>query len=198
MLWLSVSNGLAAGPASSYTDGKDPLSSDMDEIRRRLTTVEQEQANIREQARQSQRAADLYSLVDHDVADVRLAFSQQRQVLNAIGQTQAEHTAALRRQGDVLGGLVLEMTTIRHTQTEHGHLLNAHTEMLSEQGQVLNTHTEMLSEHGQVLNTHTEMLSQHGQVLNTHTETLSEHTQMLTEQGQMLRQVLDRLPAAEN
>jgi vacuolar-type H+-ATPase subunit I/STV1 len=122
MFWLNVSHGLAAGPAGTRT-GRVLLSSEIDEIRRRLTAVEQEQANLREQVRQSQRATDLYSLVDQDVADVRLAFSQQRQILNAIGQTQAEHTTALRRQGDILGGLVLEMTTIRHTQTEHGHLL---------------------------------------------------------------------------
>jgi hypothetical protein len=156
----------------------------MDEIRRRLTAVENEQAAIREQARQAQRTAELYAVVDHDVADLRLAFSQQRQVLNAIGHTQSEQAATLRRQGDVLGGLVLDVTTIRHTQTEHERLLNAHTE-------TLDAHTETLSEHGHVLNTHTEMLTEH-------TQMLKEHTQMLTEQGQMLRQVLDRLPASEN
>jgi hypothetical protein len=123
----------------------------MDEIRRRLTAVENEQAAIREQARQAQRTAELYAVVDHDVADLRLAFSQQRQVLNAIGHTQSEQAATLRRQGDVLGGLVLEVTTIRHTQTEHERLLNAHTEMLTEHTQMLKEHTQMLTEQGQML-----------------------------------------------
>jgi hypothetical protein len=95
----------------------------MDEIRRRLTAVETEQAAIREQSRQAQRVVDLYPALEQDVTDLRVTFGQQRQALSAIGRVQSEHTAMLMRHGDVAAGGVLEMGTIRRTQNEHGDLL---------------------------------------------------------------------------
>jgi hypothetical protein len=117
---------------------------EMDDIRRRLSAVEEEQATIRVQARQGQRAAELFASLDRDNADLRTAFHQQRQVLNAIGQTQAEHTAALRQQGEILGGLVIEVA-------RHGQVLQEHTATLGTHTQILTEHTEMLGEQKQML-----------------------------------------------
>ncbi|MFB9831990.1 hypothetical protein [Actinoallomurus acaciae] len=147
---------------------------EMEDMRRRLTAVEEETASLREWREQAQHTAELFGTLDKEVADLHVAAGQQRHVINAIGMTHSEHHAQFLRQADILGGLVLEVGGIRRTQAEHGRVL-------SEQGRVLN-------EHGQVLNEHGRMLNEHGQMLR-------EHKQLLTEQSQMLREVLDRLPA---
>jgi hypothetical protein len=124
------------------------LSSELDELRRRMSAIEEEQAVIREHAR---RRHAYEVLTEHDLADVRTAFHQQRTVLNAIGQTQADHSATLREQGKVLGALVIQVAEQARTLAEHGRVLGEHTIMLEEQG-------KMLCEQGTTLSGHTTML----------------------------------------
>lgn len=147
----------------------------MDEFRYRLTAVEREQATVREHMWKSQRAFDMFSSVDRDLADIRTAFQQQRGVLNAIGMTQAEHSAALREQGSVLGALVIEVEGHGRTLAEHG---------------------KVLGEHSRVLGEHTIMLEEQGKMLCEHGTTLSELKEQGTMMRDQLREVLKRLPAA--
>jgi hypothetical protein len=196
----------------------------MSEFRLRLTAIEKEQDKIREDACKGRRAFDMFTAMDRDLADVQSAFHQQRTVLNAIGLTQAEHSAALRAQGKVLGALVIEVGSNGRTLAEHGRVLGEHTRVLGEHTKVLGEHTRVLGEHTKVLGEHTRVLGEHtimleeqgkmlceqgtvlrehGGVLNEHGGILGEHTTMLRElkeQGTMmrdqLREVLERLPAA--
>lgn len=116
----------------------------MDDMRRRLTAVEEETASLREWRQQAQHATELFGTLDKEVADLRVAAGQQRHVLNAIGMTHAEHHAQFLRQADILGGLVLEVGGIRRTQAEHGRVLNEH-------GQMLREHKQLLTEQGRML-----------------------------------------------
>jgi hypothetical protein len=127
------------------------LISEMDVIRRRLTAVEEETASLRERTRQAEHVAELFGTLDKEVADLRVASGQQRQVLNAIGMTHAEHHAQFLRQADILGGLVLEVSGIRRTQAEHGRVLNEHGQMLREHGQMLTEQKQLLTEQGRML-----------------------------------------------
>ncbi|GAA4505330.1 hypothetical protein GCM10023191_060860 [Actinoallomurus oryzae] len=111
--------------------------SELDDVRRRLTAVEEETASLREWRQQAQHVTDLFGTLDKEVADLRIAAGQQRNVLNAIGMTHSEHHAQFLRQADILGGLVLEVSGVRRTQAEHGQMLKEHKQMLSEQGRML-------------------------------------------------------------
>jgi hypothetical protein len=120
------------------------LISELDDVRRRLTAVEEETASLREWRQQAQHVTDLFGTLDKEVADLRIAAGQQRNVLNAIGMTHSEHHAQFLRQADILGGLVLEVSGVRRTQAEHGQMLKEHKQMLKE-------HKQMLSEQGRML-----------------------------------------------
>jgi small-conductance mechanosensitive channel len=113
------------------------LISELDDVRRRLTAVEEETASLREWRQQAQHVTDLFGTLDKELADLRVAAGQQRNVLNAIGMTHAEHHTQFLRQADILGGLVLEVGGVRRTQAEHGQMLKEHKQMLSEQGRML-------------------------------------------------------------
>lgn len=161
----------------------------MNEVRARLTAIEDEQAKIREDACKGRLAFDMFTAIDRELSDVRMAYHRQRTALNAIGLTQAEHSAALREQGKTLGALVIEVES-------HGRTLAEHTTVLEEQGRAMGEHTIMLEEQG-------KMLCEQGTTLGDHGITLGQQTLMLRElkeQGTMmrdqLREVLERLPTA--
>lgn len=90
--------------------------SDLDDLRQRVTALENQVAELRESRSESRRAADLFALVDRDVADLTAAFSGQRQVLQALrdtqleqGQVLAQHGQALAEQGQALGAVLAEI-----------------------------------------------------------------------------------------
>ncbi|MDN3359722.1 hypothetical protein [Actinomadura sp. DC4] len=137
------------------------MSSDIAELERRVTAVEREQAQ--------QRMAERFAALEKETADIRIAFEQQMRLLNAFGRVQSDQNSTLRRQGEATGGLVLEVTTIRQTQVDHGVVLTEHGQTLAEHGRTMAEHTRMLTGHGQ----------------------------MLTDQEKLLHQVLSRLPVPE-
>jgi hypothetical protein len=122
------------------------LISEMDDLRQRLTAVEEETASLREWRQRTHHVTDLFGTLDKEVADLRVAAGQQRHVINAIGMNHAEHHTQSLRQADILGGLVLEVSGIRRTQADHGRVLNEHGQMLSEHGQMLREQGQMLRE----------------------------------------------------
>jgi len=90
--------------------------SELDDLRQRVTALENQVAELRESRSESRRAADLFALVDRDVADLTAAFSGQRQVLQALrdtqleqGQVLAQHGQALAEQGQALGAVLAEI-----------------------------------------------------------------------------------------
>jgi hypothetical protein len=117
---------------------------DIDEIFRRLTAVEEEQATIREMALLAERAMDRCTVLEQDVTDLKMVFGQQRKVLNTIGRIQSEQHATLTHQGEAIGGLVLEVAEIRHAQAGQTLMLAEHRQMLTEHGQTLTEHGRML------------------------------------------------------
>ncbi|GLY74737.1 hypothetical protein [Actinoallomurus iriomotensis] len=122
------------------------MRSDIEDLCLRVAAVEEEQARLRERTERAEQVTDLFGALDKDVADTRVGFSKQRQVLNAIGMTQSEHAAHLQRQSTILSGLVLEMAAVRSTQVDHGIVLNEHGQMLTEHGQMLKEQGRMLRE----------------------------------------------------
>ncbi len=104
--------------------------SDLDDLRQRVTALENQVAELRESRSESRRAADLFALVDRDVADLTAAFSGQRQVLQALRDTQLE-------QGQVLA--------------QHGQALAEQGQALAEQGQALGAVLAEIQAHGRVL-----------------------------------------------
>jgi chromosome segregation ATPase len=97
--------------------------SELDEIRHRLDALEAQVSVLTEGQSESRRAADLFAMVDRDVADLKQAFTGQRHVLQALRDTQLE-------QGRALGAIVVTLESMQETQrsmqstlAEHGTIL---------------------------------------------------------------------------
>ena len=81
-----------------------------DEIETRVGTLEvvvETQAHVR-------------AKMDQDMSDLKLEFRAQRGLLQALQETQSEHTATLREHGDIL--------------REHGDILREHGDILRDHG----------------------------------------------------------------
>lgn len=103
---------------------------ELDEIRQRLGSLEQRVDVLEEGQAGSRRAAELFAVVDRDVADLREAFSAQRHVLQALRDTQLEQGRALADQGRALGGIIVTLQSMQESQrsmqdtlAEHGRVL---------------------------------------------------------------------------
>jgi hypothetical protein len=96
---------------------------ELDEIRQRLGSLEQRVEVIEEGQAGSRRAADLFAVVDRDVADLREAFSAQRHVLQALRDTQLEQGRAFVDQGRAIGGIIVTLQSVQDTLAEHGRIL---------------------------------------------------------------------------
>ena len=62
---------------------------ELDEILKRLEVLETQVAALTEAHSQSRRAADLFALVDRDMADLNTAFGTQRKLMQALREEQA-------------------------------------------------------------------------------------------------------------
>ena len=82
--------------------------------------------------------ASLRAQMDEDMSELRVEFRAQRTLLQALHDTQQEHSATLR---------------------EHGAMLTEHGAMLREQGAMLTEHGAMLTEHGAMLRDHSAQLT---------------------------------------
>jgi hypothetical protein len=139
----------AYGRPLSGTNGRNPpVNSDIADLQRRVSAVEEEQTVVREQA---QRAVETFTTLSREFAELRAALGQQRTLLNTISRVQTDQNATLRRQSDAIGGLVLEMTAIRQTQADQSLILAEHGQLPAEHGQTLKEHGHTLKEHGQLL-----------------------------------------------
>ena len=61
---------------------------EFDEIRKRLESLEAQVSALAEAQSERRRAADLFAMVDRDVADLNTAFGTQRQLLQALRDDQ--------------------------------------------------------------------------------------------------------------
>lgn len=89
---------------------------ELEEIRRRLGTVEQRVDALEEGQVASRRAAELFPGVDRDVADLREAFSAQRHVLQALRDTQLEQGRTLAEHGRAMGAIVVTLQSMQQSQ----------------------------------------------------------------------------------
>ncbi len=186
--------------------------SELDEIRQRLTALETQVSTLHEEQAESRRAADLFAMVDRDVADISETFSAQRRVLQALRDTQMEHGKTLLEQGKMLGGLVVDVielkqdaADVKHTLGEQGSVLAEHSSMLAEQGSVLAEqgsvlaeHSSMLAEQGSVLAEHSSMLAEQGSVLAEQTNLLGVIASQLEQHGRILARLDPEVPETDN
>jgi chromosome segregation ATPase len=83
--------------------------SERDEIRQRLDALEAQVNLLTEGQAESRRAADLFAMLDRDVADLKQGFTAQRHVLQALRGTQLE-------QGQAIGAIVVTLESMQETQ----------------------------------------------------------------------------------
>jgi hypothetical protein len=95
--------------------------------------------------------AQVRAKMDQDMSDLKLEFRAQRGLLQALQETQSEHTAILR---------------------EHTAILRGHGETLREHSAILRGHGEILRGHGEILRGHGEILQGHGEILQDHSARL--------------------------
>ena len=118
--------------------------------------------------------ASLRAQMDEDMSELRVEFRAQRTLLQALHDTQQEHSATLREHGAML--------------TEHGAMLREHGAMLTEHGAMLTEHGAMLTEHGAMLREHGAMLRDHSAQLTA----LQTGQQRIMAGVDAIREMLDR------
>jgi len=101
-----------------------------DEIRKRLESLEAQVAALAEAQCEGRRAADLFAMVDRDVADLSTSFGTQRQLLQALRDDQVRQGHSLAEQSQALDGVIATLRMIHDTQLKQGR-------NLAEQGRVL-------------------------------------------------------------
>ena len=111
-----------------------------DTVEARLGTLE---TKVGEEAR-------LRAAMDEDISRLHI----ERNLLQALHDTQSEHTATLRDH-------TAQLHELRVVQLQHTATLNEHTAILNEHTATLNEHTATLNEHTAILNDHTATLNQH-------------------------------------
>jgi chromosome segregation ATPase len=89
---------------------------ELDEIRQRLDALEAQVNVLNDGQAESRRAADLFAMVDRDVADLKQAFGAQRHVLQALRDTQVEQGRTLVEHGQALGAIVVTLGSMQETQ----------------------------------------------------------------------------------
>jgi uncharacterized coiled-coil protein SlyX len=82
--------------------------------------------------------ASLRAQMDEDMSELRVEFRAQRTLLQALHDTQQEHSATLR---------------------EHGAMLRDHGAMLRDHGAILRDHSAQLRDHGAMLRDHSAQLT---------------------------------------
>jgi hypothetical protein len=104
--------------------------SDFDEVLKRLEVLETQVAALAEAQHEGRRAADLFAMVDRDVADLNTAFGSQRKLMQALRDEQAGQGSSLAEHGQALDGIIATLRVIHDTQLKQGR-------HLTEQGRVL-------------------------------------------------------------
>ncbi|MDQ3503467.1 MAG: hypothetical protein M3486_07635 [Actinomycetota bacterium] len=155
-----------------------------DSVENRLTALERQVAQLREQnaliASDASAARTLAAGADRDVSEVRAELRAHTQVLNSLRETQLEQGQVLAEHGQLLAGQGQMLAGQKQVLAEHGQLLVGQEQMLVGQKQVLTDQGQLLAEHGQ-------MLAGQGQVLAEHGQVLAGQKQVLIDQGQTMR-----------
>ncbi|HTZ25672.1 MAG TPA: hypothetical protein VMC83_16895 [Streptosporangiaceae bacterium] len=132
--------------------------SEPDEIRQRLDALEAQVNVLTEGQAESRRPADLFAMVDRDVADLKQAFGAQRHVLQALRDTQVEQGRALVEHGQALGAIVVTLGSIQETQRSmQGEMHSMRDAQRSTQDDVRSLQGDMrsvqqtLADHGRIL-----------------------------------------------
>ncbi|HEY5352412.1 MAG TPA: hypothetical protein VIK57_08140 [Streptosporangiaceae bacterium] len=104
---------------------------EFDEIRKRLESLEAQVAALAEAQIVGRRAADLFAMVDRDVADLNTAFGTQRQLLQALRDDQVGHGKSLAEHGQALDGIIATLRMIHDAQLKQGRHLAEHGRVLA-------------------------------------------------------------------
>lgn len=94
--------------------------SDFDEILKRLEVLENQVSALVDAQHESRRAADLFAMVDRDVADLNSAFGTQRKLMQALRDEQAGQGQSLTEHGQALDGIITTLRAIHDTQLKQG------------------------------------------------------------------------------
>jgi hypothetical protein len=104
---------------------------EFDEIRKRLEYLEAQVAALAEAQNDGQRAADLFAMVDRDVADLNTAFGTQRQLLQALRDDQVGQGRSLGEHSQALDGIIATLQVIHDAQLRQGRSLAEHGRVLA-------------------------------------------------------------------
>jgi hypothetical protein len=104
--------------------------SDFDEILKRLEVLETQVAALAGAQNEGRRAADLFAMVDRDVADLNSAFGTQHKLMQALRDEQVGQGNSLAEHGQALDGIIATLRVIHDTQLKQGR-------HLADQGRVL-------------------------------------------------------------
>ncbi len=104
---------------------------EFDEIRKRLESLEAQVCALAGAQNDGRRAADLFAMVDRDVADLNTAFGTQRQLLQALRDDQAGQGHSLSEQGQALDGIIATLRMIHDAQLKQGRHLAEHGRVLA-------------------------------------------------------------------
>lgn len=94
--------------------------SDFDEILKRLEVLEGQVAVLAEAQHEGRRAADLFAMVDRDVADLNTAFGTQRKLMQALRDEQVGQGNSLAEHGQALDGIIATLRVIHDAQLKQG------------------------------------------------------------------------------
>ncbi len=97
--------------------------SDFDEILKRLEVLETQVAALADAQHEGRRAADLFAMVDRDVADLNTAFGVQRKLMQALRDEQGGQAHSLAEHGQALDGIIATLRVIHDTQLKQGRYL---------------------------------------------------------------------------
>lgn len=104
---------------------------EFDDIRKRLESLEAQVAALAESQNEGRRAADLFAMVDRDVADLNTAFGTQRQLLQALRDDQVGQGNSLSEHGQALDGIIATLRMIHDAQLKQGRHLAEHGRVLA-------------------------------------------------------------------
>jgi len=89
---------------------------ELDEVLKRLEVLETQVAALAEAHGQGRRAADLFAMVDRDMADLGTAFGTQRKLIQALRDEQAGQRDSLAEHSQALDGIIATLRVIHDTQ----------------------------------------------------------------------------------
>lgn len=115
----------------SQWGGPEASVSEFDDILKRLEVLENQVSALVEAQHEGRRAADLFAMVDRDVADLSTSFGMQRQLLQVLREEQIGQGNSLSEYGQALDGIVATLRVIHDTQLKQGRQLAGHGRVLA-------------------------------------------------------------------